>query len=896
MYRLGDEINKMREERHHEAIEEMRKSRVDWVKKRDDLITEREGMRKQRLRMAKLEKKGRDYLVKLELGDVKEDLQDVPDEAVQLPKLFDDLPPEKEGAKEPEQDGAKKEGDKEGAPPKDGDDADETTRIASPDKTGEGAPIPIPEPPDPPPPAELARSDYKDLMTKFYEQYNPTKVNDIDKVLKKNKTDGDLEKTFQSLAKKYNCENPLVPEKVRLEDTNKEKQGEYDKLKAEYDAKLAEWELEKKKIEEQNEAASASKQPVEAKKDAKAGSPKKGTKLLELPPEMLLVTKQVENLMPKSETNMEKLEESVKKLEVEYEWVQSIKPMAWVSAENRLDSLDEEQERRLKSAFTNEFKAFDEMTAIRERKKHRKAAEIEIHETCIELQKEVVEEAIRSVWVEILRLVKFSERQANDSIFYALSSVYKDKQEENKSWRPSMWFGGLMQLQRKRKEEDASVFGAPVCRRSQKLREHFISTETMQAKKEDKKRKLEDTNEPDVTDRHIKIVSVSSMAKIPSSPPDQLAAFKSLEKRFWDLASTKMILLPTPRGIGGVSKICTGSYVMGGKSKVMLVAGTTKGAILIFYLEPKSEKIALVRLMNELPKQEQSPINSLQLSSDASSQLLSVDNNDAVRLWTIETKASDGDKKEHTRDAFREGENMREAKRRALPILPYVTSLLPTMLPFLTPKTQPVMRLLALLIADPHKYTPPIPAVALTITGKLLQKPGFLDSTVEGRVVSEYNKANENHGFLGINAKGKKKKEEELKELTKVYSYSEAVSDLTPTVVKFHPSMTIMATQCSLVLGCQNGQVIKWNNMSKVAGATTVSAHNVIYGAPVPTTEPADPTDATQLRGNGAVPVFSIDKGGCPKREFFEFHKAKGEELRGVFTRDINIRRRYFRT
>jgi len=834
VYRLGDEINKMREERHHEAIEEMRNSRVDWVKKRDDLMKEREEMQKQLLRVAKLEKKGRDYLVKLELGDVKENLEDVPDEAVQLPKVFDDLPLE-EGAKEPEQDGAKKEA--EGASPKDklGADKEETTKNEgddenpSPDKTGEGAPdqpfdpIPIPEPPHPPPAAELAKPDYKDLMTKFYEQYNPAKVDDVEKVLKKKKTDADMQKTFESLAKKYNCENPLPPEKARLDESNKEKQAEYDKLKVEYDAKLAEWEEEKKKIEVQNEAASASKH-------AKVGPPKKETKLLELPPEMLLVTEQVENLMPKSETNLEKLEESVKKLEVEYEWVQSTKPMAWVDAEKRLDSLDEEQERRLKSAFTNEFKAFDEMTAIRERKKARKAAEFEIHETCIALQKEVVEEAVRGVWVEILRLVKFSERQANDSIFYALSSVYKDNVEENRSWRPSMWYGGLMQLQRKRKEEDASVFGTPVCRRSQKLREHFISIDTMQAKREDKKRKLEDINAPDVTDRHIKIVSATSIAKIPSSPPDQLATFKSLEKRFWDLASTKMILLPTPRSIGGVTKICTGSCEMGGRSKVMLAAGTTKGAILIFYLEPKSEKIALVRLMNDLPKQEQSPINSLQLSSDASSQLLSVDNNDAVRLWTIETKATQGDKKEHTRDAFQD---------------------------------------------DPRNYAPPIPAVALTITGRLLQRPGFLDSTVEKRVVSEYKKANEGRGFLGINSKGKKQKDEELKELMKVYSYSEAVSELNPSVVKFHPSMTIMATQCSLVIGCQSGQLVKWNNMSKVAGATTVSTHNVIYGAPVPITEPADPTDATQLRGNGAVPIFSVDKGSCPKREYFEFHKAK---------------------
>ncbi|GMH97431.1 hypothetical protein TrVE_jg3231 [Triparma verrucosa] len=824
VYRLGDISNKMREEKHLKDMEEMRKDRKGWIAERLELIEEKRILSEERERLKKLETKGLDYLVKVEKGEEVETIDDVKDLTVKVDELFDDDIEEEHEEKE----------EKAGEKAEEKAEKEEENQEEKEEEVKEETPLP--PKPEPPSESSLEEPDWKALLTTFYEKYNPTKLSEVDDVLKKKPTVKDREKVFAKLAKKYNCDDPLIAERKRLEDVNKDKKEEYEKKAAEYDAALEAWESERDKAAAakaetaEDDKDNNNEKHKDAKKEEEEEKPK--IKPNPLPPEIAKITRQVERQIPKSETNKIQLLREFENLSKEMEWIESQKPKAWRDAESRLDRLDEEEQTRRKKAFKNEFAAFDDMQETRMLKKKRLETERELHQTCLDVQKEVVEEAIKGIWVEILRLAKFSERESNECIFFALNSVCPSStnsggKDEYSSWRPSMWYGNLMELQKDRKKADEKVLGTSVCRRTQKLREHFINNDAIGAKKVDKRVKVDDLRIPSAEDADVTVVRLNK--EVPAKDVENLANFKRKEKEFWGLVESSQLIVALPRGIGCVTKVSTGTYSGGGvdsgKSKVMLTCGTTKGAILLYYLEPASKHHQLIRQMNELPKPMQSPINSIQLSADSSSQLLTLDDKNIVRLWTLETKSGKGDGKEHTRDAFPE---------------------------------------------KVKGYSPPIPAVALTLTSGMLLRPGFKDASVEDRVVSKYESENTGGGFLGVGSKSTKLKNEELKELSKIYTYAETEEDLTPTTASFHPSMTLMATQCSLVVGCSNGSLVKWNNISKTAGETTVSSLNVIYGPPVPSTEPGDPTNSDP------APVYSVDSkiGECPKREYFSYHKS----------------------
>jgi len=73
------------------------------------------------------------------------------------------------------------------------------------------------------------------------------------------------------------------------------------------------------------------------------------------------------------------------------------------------------------------------------------------------------------------------------------------------------------------------------------------------------------------------------------------------------------------------------------------------------------------------------------------------------------------------------------------------------------------------------------------------------------------------------------------------------------------------------MVGLEDGILVRWNNVAKVPGQTTVAAKNVVYGRSLVPTEPADPAqkDAEKM-------IFNVDfeAGSCVQREFYEFHKA----------------------
>lgn len=437
VYRLGDISNKMREEKHLKDMEEMRKDRKDWIAERLELIEEKRLLGQERERLMKLETKGRDYLVKVELGEEEERVDDIGDVKIDVGELFDEEEEEKgEDKKEEEGDKKEEEDDKK----EETEDADGEGKKVEETGTSETETEFQPEPPTPP---ALIEPDWNKILTAFYEKYNPTKTSEVSTVLEKKKTVKEREKVFAKLAKKYNCDDPLIAERERLDTLNKDKEEEHSKQIAKYDTQLKAWEDKK---------AAAAKPETQTQNPSPPPSPK--IKPNPLPPGIAKITRQVELQMPKSETNKIQLLDQFNQLSKEMEWIESQKPKAWEDAESRLDRLDEKKENRRKKAYNNEFAAFDDMQATRQHEKLRLEKQKELHQTCLDIQKEVVEEAIKGIWIEILRLAKFSERESNECIFFALNSVYSNptkKADPLGSWRPSMWYGNLMELQKDRK-------------------------------------------------------------------------------------------------------------------------------------------------------------------------------------------------------------------------------------------------------------------------------------------------------------------------------------------------------------------------------------------------------------------------------------------------------------
>ena len=61
-------------------------------------------------------------------------------------------------------------------------------------------------------------SDYRIVLTKFYETYNPSRLGEVDKTLQKYK--GREAEMFEKLAKKYNVNNPLLQSKAEVSSTS----------------------------------------------------------------------------------------------------------------------------------------------------------------------------------------------------------------------------------------------------------------------------------------------------------------------------------------------------------------------------------------------------------------------------------------------------------------------------------------------------------------------------------------------------------------------------------------------------------------------------------------------------------------------------------------------------
>jgi hypothetical protein len=500
-----------------------------------------------------------------------------------------------------------------------------------------------------------------------------------------------------------------------------------------------------------------------------------------------------------------------------------------------LIEIDEDIETIKKIAYINESKAFDAIDSQRTALRKGKDLQIEIHNVALQIQKEVVEEAIRGVWSEVHRLSKFSKGVADDAILTALSNARSKDNADGA--RTGIWFGSLFQIQ----EDRDDVFGDhEICTRSSNFGINFITDDDLDGSKKRRKKHrdagkvgYEDYKIPSVTDTTTTIASIGDIDKIPAddkyrAKPDSLAKLAKLETKFWEKATLRRVLIDLPKNQGGVSQVELGIYKNGGMSRVMIAAGTTKGGLMIYSYDTKNtndSKPQLIRFLDAtlFPKTERSPINFLQWSIDGSSQLISLAANKVVRVWSLEAESSAEKTLEHTKDAFGE---------------------------------------------DPAKYTPAIPAMALTLTAENFHRPAFVDNEIKATVDKELAEKG-GGGWLGGGAYVPKL--EELKKLQSRYSWRPSDENLRPSTAKFHPSLTMLAMQPSLVVGLENGMLVKWNSVKSIADEVTISGKNVIYGRSIARMEPADP------KGKGAEKlIFTVDreKGECAQREFFEFHKA----------------------
>ena len=221
-------------------------------------------------------RKGKEWLVRVELGEEKAEVGGEEGDDVAAVDVFEGLEEKKKD--KPEEDTKEDKKDTEldadiDADVNAGADADNTKK-ANPDKKFEEKKedeakdeTKTPPPPLPPKPTEptYEEMNYKAILTSFYEKFAPKKVKEVDKTLAKKKTPEDLEKEFARLAKKYNCADPLVEAKSGLGEKVK-------KQKEDWQKEVEEWEAQVKKIKDEDKEREDEKK--EEEDDQKEDDPK----------------------------------------------------------------------------------------------------------------------------------------------------------------------------------------------------------------------------------------------------------------------------------------------------------------------------------------------------------------------------------------------------------------------------------------------------------------------------------------------------------------------------------------------------------------------------------------------------------------------------------------------
>ena len=531
-----------------------------------------------------------------------------------------------------------------------------------------------PSPPSPPEEPKYEEVDYKKLLEDFFTKYKPEKKGTVDSILAKKNTAELREKEFAKLARKYNCDDPLKEEKVRLEEVNLKLKNDHRLAMEIFEKEMQEWRREQDALKDEkgttagkdgadDEAGAKQSRGEEDVGDGKKKEKEK-EKEKEIPADLLRVVKHVERVMPKSSAKVAELSSQISSLEEEFEWANSEIATAWEAAATRLSELDVKKERSDVEAYASESKAFGELRASRELMKRRTESEAEVHRAAIEVQREVVQEAIKGVWEEVNSIDKFIQGTVSEAIFAGLPRVNGNRERALKGeggLRASLWHATLRQLQEDRKERDRNTFGENVCLRTQQLSEHFINAsgeyegvlKNGAESDDDMIRRVKQQQQQQ--QQGVRVVTDAGFDELPAYPlstklaGSDLESFKLLEESMWKMVKSKKVVLPLRKKCGNVSKIAVGAYSTSGGfegRKVTVAVGTSTGALLVYRVDPKgAEEPVLVRFMNNLPKAEQSPVTEIQLSSDSTSQILVTHEAGIVRRCSLDGALGGKDKK-----------------------------------------------------------------------------------------------------------------------------------------------------------------------------------------------------------------------------------------------------------
>ena len=678
------------------------------------------------------------------------------------------------------------------------------------------------------------RFDYTAILTTFYETHNKEKLDEVNKTLKK--FEGKESELFDNLSKKYKTANPLSATSPVPQPT---------------------------------------KSPAETNNFQQASPPLKSPSFTStstasaLPAYLKVMAVKAKNVIPVSAKTVEKTRNVLSDLDAECQWLKSTKTDAWEEAKNRLDKVNVSKMKKSKESYINEFKSFDVLRALRESQEAPSHTLRDVFGAIGTVLNEVIEEAIKGIYTEVIRFDRFSSKKVDELILQSLEDTFTNASGTAKS---EMWYQTLHQLKMDRAEEDKKETneGFKVC----KMTHELVTIDEANDLRASQKKRVQfipggssDGNDslgaPSVEDDDVTVLDVPTLEQVAERqllmagrnnsyghcPMFNVKSYHDYEKKFFNSVDAIDLEIPVPRGVGGITELALSPQKS--SETTLLLAGTTRGSLLLYSLSDEVDHARsktppiLLRKMSELPASERSAVESIQFSFDSSSRVITLDANSTVRLWDLEVDPYSGKHFTHSKDAF---------------------------------------------AANVNKYSPPIPAIALTLQERRLHRPPFIDGEEKSRIETEDDgKKKSGVGFFGGGKRRNGKTSAEIKVDRARYVVAPSKSDLTPTTVAFHPSVTALGVQPSFVVGTNCGSVVKWNAIptSDKKDKSLLDVGKIVHGAPFLDTEPTDPIakreefehskankeDLAQDITNYLSRV-DTEKGNAVKREFFEFHKT----------------------